>query len=545
MGNVASRTISAKLLPADPQTREAEERAISLGFVPNALLGSLPMNCTGDVLPGWKPMEEESAQFPLAGGRISPSYQKWLRDQAEDLARRFPPSPEDFARVELLRTQVRYRGIVEFRLDSDDTTNERLVVALELHSPPEKRVEAHLLGSSLIAYERRFHEVLTNRRPTRFWSGCDMDRLAALGEMLGYSPVDRTKTWSVGLKLKILHPIPAFDPDFAMSLEDCFRARCTDLLLRHNRLHILWSGGVDSTAVLVAFLRVASPKDWASRLSVHYDSHSLVENPEFFERFVKPLPLHMALEGHVRDFIDGSRTVVTGDPADMLFGTIRMADAFAGRMVTVTRRSCYIGQEKSVRVRNPIHFALEEPWQKTVPKMLRIRGLLAPGAEAKRLWLAWAEPQAAKAPIPIVSLFDWLWWITYSCKFQFDLTRLFYNRSKLSPELMESVVSFYDWPAWHQWSFHNHDAKMQDKTVWASYKQPLKAWILSFDGNMDYYKGKTKVQSSRSPWGYQLAIDDKLNIIHFGWLSVSRMRLREKYGDDLDRYLDRSMLGVV
>ena len=87
---------------------------------------------------------------------------------------------------------------------------------------------------------------------------------------------------------------------------------------------------------------------------VHYDEHSIAEHPRFFERFIKPLPMHSPLKGHVRDFIDGTRVVVTGDPADMLFGTIKMADAFKGQTIEVTKRSCYIGMEK-VRKLSALH----------------------------------------------------------------------------------------------------------------------------------------------------------------------------------------------
>merc|ERR1712023_234590 len=117
-----------------------------------------------------------------------------------------------------------------------------------------------------------------------------------------------------------------------------------------------------------------------------------------------------------------------------------------------------------------MHYGLEKPWRGIIPEVLRLRGLLPPGKVAEQAWFRWMEPQVAKAPIPIETLFDWLWWITYSCKFQFDLTRLFYNRSEVTPGLVDSLVNFYLSPEWHQWSFHNHSSKLQDKTVWASYK---------------------------------------------------------------------------
>ena len=42
-------------------------------------------------------------------------------------------------------------------------------------------------------------------------------------------------------------------------------------------MHILWSGGIDTTAVVVGFLRTAKPEDWATKLSVPCDIASDVD----------------------------------------------------------------------------------------------------------------------------------------------------------------------------------------------------------------------------------------------------------------------------
>ena len=146
----------------------------------------------------------------------------------------------------------------------------------------------------------------------------------------------------------------------------------------------------------------------------------------------------------------------------------------------------------------------------------------------------------AKAPIPIATLYDWLWWIGYSCKYQTDCMHIFFNRPELNIDVLESVEHFYCSPEWEQWSFHNHGSKMADKLVWASHKQPLKRYIRDYDGDAEYYACKVKVKSAHSTWGYQLGIDSKLNIVHFGRLCASRVRLQQKYGDSLLRLLDRN-----
>ena len=260
------------------------------------------------------------------------------------------------------------------------------------------------------------------------FSSCDIDRLFALGLLLGAHLIDRTGTLSNGLRMRIVHPIPPLDPTFALSIDAVFSRRCRALLDAHERLHLLWSGGIDTTAVLVAFLREATADEWATKLSVHYCPRSLAEHPAFFASHIAPLPRHAPIDGHLRDFVDGTRVVVTGEPADMLFGTVNLNHAFRGR----TRNGRRDG-EKDVEggplIRNVPYLALEKPWRNVVPSWLRSLRLLAPGRAEEVAWLAWMEPQVAKSTVPIVTLYDWIWWMGFSMKFQSDAMHIFFNRT--------------------------------------------------------------------------------------------------------------------
>merc|ERR1712151_670952 len=118
---------------------------------------------------------------------------------------------------------------------------------------------------------------------------------------------------------------------------------------------------------------------------------------------------------------------------------------------------------------NPLNFALEKPWETIIPKWLRTRGLLVDGdPQLDRLWsempeehqwVEWMRPFVEASPIPIITVFDWLWWVTYACKYQHDLLRIYYNRAVVSEELRESVINFYEGADFDQWSFHNHESK--------------------------------------------------------------------------------------
>jgi hypothetical protein len=94
-------------------------------------------------------------------------------------------------------------------------------------------------------------------------------------------------------------------------------------------------------------------------------------------------------------------------------------------------------------------------------------------------------------------MFDMWWWLTYSLKYQHDVSRLFYNsNTDVIPEYIRCKVhNFYETYDFHQWSFHNHHLKMKDKFVWASYKEPLKEIILQYTRDREYYSTKLKVAS--------------------------------------------------
>ena len=123
---------------------------------------------------------------------------------------------------------------------------------------------------------------------------------------------------------------------------------------------LLWSGGIDSTAVVVAFLEATRADPAArARLLVRLAPRSIDENPRFFARAIAPALRHEMLDGHVRDAFPPGARVVTGDPADMLLGTFKIAAAF-----------------RAPGPANPLWMAMDAPWRETMPKALHARGLL-------------------------------------------------------------------------------------------------------------------------------------------------------------------------
>jgi hypothetical protein len=367
------------------------------------------------------------------------------------------------------------------------------VVADEVAHGAESEVDHALLGDEIIEYAPLLEKILSTKADGS-WRDA---KGRALRAFLGAPLVDRTGTIDFGLRLKSLYPIPARDPTFSTSFSEIMLQRAAQIMRDHTgQVDVLWSGGIDTTAAVAAFLQIPGAKD---RIRIRYCARSVPEYPLFFAEHISNFQ-HVLIEGHVRDAFDGVRPVVTGDPADMLLGTFLMADAF---------KSHWLWTGDGRRIRNPLFMGLSKPWQSIIPEMLAQRGLLlnrsddnsspAVVAAAKAEWVEFLSQHAAQSPIPIVSTFDWFWWITYSCKYQHDLIRICYNRKpgENLAAIHQSAVNFFEAEAFHQWSLSDagHAAKMPDKRVWSSYKLPLKKFILDFNGDREYYASKTKVRT--------------------------------------------------
>jgi hypothetical protein len=393
----------------------------------------------------------------------------------------------------------------------------------------------------------------------------ESEKFLALAYFLGCPIIDRTETLNhdMGLELINLHPIPRFRPNFSKPLKGIMLERALEALELCNKrgnkeIYLLWSGGIDTTSAVCAFLQVTEGDEEArQRLVVRYTKRSIQEYPAFFHDIIAKQLKHRLIEGHVRDVFNVDNDdlpeseiplVVTGDPADMLFGTYRMADALVSGA-----------------------YSLNESWQRRAPLLLNERRLLLNPNEycsssgrfrrpssrkvrkAAAAWVRWITPQINKSPIPVRTMFDWWWWIAYSFKYNHDVHRLFYNRERITRKLLNRVFNFYQSDNFHQYSFAAHRDKIKDERVWASYKYPLKQFILDFcrrqvkpqrmqtdhynetktvqvdlNDHDVYFYSKIKVPSVAMSFGMEVGLDKDWNVIKFGAASISKKAARKE-----------------
>jgi len=253
--------------------------------------------------------------------------------------------------------------------------------------------------------------------------------------------------------------------DYTGSFSDIIYRRGEELFLRAKSegraLYVLWSGGVDSTAVLLSILHAAG--DDGGRVHVVYTLSSIDEYPKF-HRHLKATGRHLHLvtaEEFTGFCARAAETdhVITGFPADQLFGSI-------------------VGQGNDI-----VHDADWRTWVK--------------------------EPQAVGQfeaafqhyGLPVKTMTQFLWFANFSFKWDFVVHFL----PQICGIVRENVIPFFDTREFQDWSVSNFDRlHIHDQKVRATYKRDMKNFIMELFPDADYLrKGKTgSIGYSRTMEGY-------------------------------------------
>jgi hypothetical protein len=295
----------------------------------------------------------------------------------------------------------------------------------------------------------------------------------------GAVPVDRTGTIRSPVLIRPLFPIPTMRV-FSDSLEQVCNARAHELLTRADRLdtriYTLWSGGIDSTLALVSLLKNATD-DQKKRITVLLSRNSIAENTNFYYSFIRGR-LDTDVSSALPAVLGSKNILVSGEHNDQLFGSDIMASLIPKHGPGI----------------------IHQPYDRTI--LLEHFTNVLKNAPLADFYLKQFERLPAASPIPIVSLFEFVWWINFSLKWQTVYTRtLTYttptNAAGITPEyLRDYYAPFYNTDEFQLWSLNNPDKRIKDS--WVSYKWPCKEIIYDFTKDADYRDTKIKVGSLAS-----------------------------------------------
>lgn len=285
--------------------------------------------------------------------------------------------------------------------------------------------------------------------------------------------LDRTHTIKIPIKTESLFPMPALQP-FTRSFEDMCNARARELLDRGTRLgsdlHVMWSGGIDSTLLLVSFLKQARAGE-KERIIVLLSEESINENPNFYRDHIRG-KLRVDSSSSFPYLLGTPHLVIGGEHNDQLFGS-----DMVGKLIA------RFGPQ-----------SMHAPYSRDTIFSFFDANLNDP--ETTHFYLDLFERLRDKAPVPIRSNFDFLWWINFSLKWQSVFMRMLtYVSVRNAPRIdrsyiTERYVHFYGTEDFQLWSMNNMDKKI--KGAWNTYKWPCKDIIYDYTKDADYRDNKIK-----------------------------------------------------
>jgi hypothetical protein len=290
---------------------------------------------------------------------------------------------------------------------------------------------------------------------------------------LGVVPVDRTGTITFPIKTKSLFPMPAYRT-FTKTYEEVCNARAKELLERAEKLDIslysFWSGGIDSTTVLVSLLKnaTASQKD---RIVVLMSEASISENPNFYRDHVRG-KLRRDSSAVFPYLIGGKHLIVNGEHNDQVFGSDIVASVI-GRF----------GSE-----------VLHRPYDRAIFLTFFTEKIGDP--ERAEFFVRLFERLKESAPVDIKTNYDLFWWINFAVKWQTVYTRMLSYTAKrnvgnITQDYLDTKYApFFNTEGFQLWSMNNPDKKIRDE--WRTYKWPAKEVIYEYTKDADYRDNKTK-----------------------------------------------------
>lgn len=223
-----------------------------------------------------------------------------------------------------------------------------------------------------------------------------------------------------------------------------------------KKIYVYWSGGIDSTAVLVALLKQGAAQD----VVLVMNDVSISEYPEFYKehidgklavdmvRYKRGDEIPTPVQHYLKDGI-----VCTGELGDQIFGAGKYVDLSDPSVLLTSWRDKY-GRHKQM------------------PKY---------------------EAFVAACPVPINNLKEFWWWGNYTVKYTNVAFRMLLTSYKF--KLEENVFHFFHTQDFNDWAISTPMEERFYGVDIRNYKQPLKDYIYEFTKDTNYQINKIKVGS--------------------------------------------------
>lgn len=315
--------------------------------------------------------------------------------------------------------------------------------------------------------------------------------------------VDRTQTVRQPWLMHVCRPwqVPVGQP---LTLEECFKRRVAELTADGQMINIFWSGGIDSTAVVVGFLKHCKN---LSQIRVLYSVSSQKEHPGFY-LLLETIPdielIEFSGDVYLNQTLNG--IFVSGDGSD---------DLTASLDLSFYEKVGWVG--------------LYKPWQD-----------LFYNETHNTEFVNFCEQWTAFSGRPIDTVLEARWWFYTAAKIQ----KFPSNMVAAINDDQPFPIGFFDSYEFEHYMWANMELIIPNKN-YSSYKQFLKDYIFSYDNDHRYKTQKEKQNSGQlslfkdkkvilQDTRYIMLLADGTRIRTPSLPLLSEHEYRKTYGNSLD-----------
>lgn len=302
------------------------------------------------------------------------------------------------------------------------------------------------------------------------------------------SVMDRTETVKIPLKCELLPwlKLPKYEK-FTKSFSEIMDERAVQVFKQavesNRKLAVMYSGGVDSTAILCALLKNIPEKDLKDNVVVLLSELSIMENPNFYHSHI--IKKFKCISSFRFPYFLGNDEylLINGENADQLFGS--QVTGF---------------------------FTLDRDFKDVFKPVRTMRGELIDWMRTRieKDWVVYKsndkdyseklfnhlEQIVAAAPIELDDIYRFFWWINFTTKWQSVYVRLLpFSQNPKTIKLEENYTTFYYPKDFQLWSMNNTDKFVKDTAL--SSKYIAKEYICEYNKDWDYMN-KPKIGSLSS-----------------------------------------------
>jgi asparagine synthetase B (glutamine-hydrolysing) len=295
----------------------------------------------------------------------------------------------------------------------------------------------------------------------------DYNRILDINSVFSSYPfgdlVDRTNSIKQPFKFKTLREWQV--PESCLSFDDVMHNQVMHYVCTNKKLNICWSGGIDSTTMLVAFLKHAPD---LTQIRVLYSPFSVYENRAFLELLQRDYPQVETLD---------------------ISGNVYMDTHFDGILLNGHGGDEFVSSLDDSFYEKVGGDGLYRPWKDYFYEQ---------NNDTK--FIEFCENYFAKAGKPIESVLDARWWFYVSNKSQvFQITDNVFLANQKDANVTDTVA-FYDNKDFEAYMYFNPQLIIEDRHDYKTHKNFMKRYIFEFDKNEDYFKNKAKSNSVQFAW---------------------------------------------